>query len=83
MIARETGALVIPGLRIDRDLTRALFLASPCGSKATSSDMRNGWMATSAVLLPVVAELPRERVEGGFGKLRMATLHLAPGHVRG
>jgi hypothetical protein len=34
-------------------------------------------------LLPVVAELPRERVEGGIGELGMPTLHLTSDRVRG
>jgi hypothetical protein len=44
VIDRNTGALILPGARIDRDLTRSAFLASPAGAKARCDDMRNGWM---------------------------------------
>jgi hypothetical protein len=44
VIDRDTGSLVLPGARIERDLTRTSFLASPLGAHARSEDMHTGWM---------------------------------------
>jgi hypothetical protein len=44
VIDRQTGALILSSGRIEPDLRRSAFLASPMGAKAKCDDMHNGWM---------------------------------------
>jgi hypothetical protein len=44
VIDRLTGALVLSGGRIARDLSRSSLLISPLSSHATCDDMDTGWM---------------------------------------
>ena len=45
---RATGALVLPSVTIEPDVTRFVLLASPLGAQATCLDMRTGWMHIDA-----------------------------------
>jgi len=44
MIDRGTGALALPGGRIERGLTLSALIASPLGQHLQPDDMGTGWV---------------------------------------
>jgi hypothetical protein len=70
VIDRETGALELAGGRIDRELTRTAFLASPLARDCSTNDMQTGWLqvdiATTTIgarTFGVVLWFDRERLD--------------------
>lgn len=44
VIDRGTGALILPGARIEPGLSRSAYLSSPLGAQSRCDDMHNGWV---------------------------------------